>query len=199
MATSILTRRDVRRSSVGTGKPNHWRRSLWSIPPSRVSSLKRRLYAEGLKEPICELCGQDEHWRGTRIALILDHINGVRDDNRIENLRIVCPNCAASLDTHCGRSKPRKVDRVRECARCGKEFRPKYRSHRFCSRECGQRLKPGIRGPKPERRKVERPPYERLMAEIKSLGWCGVGRKYGVSDNAIRKWVKTYERDPTLF
>ena len=37
------------------------------------------------------------------MGLILDHINGVRDDNRLENLRIVCPNCAATLDTHCGR------------------------------------------------------------------------------------------------
>ena len=37
------------------------------------------------------------------MGLILDHINGVRDDNRLENLRIVCPNCAATLETHCGR------------------------------------------------------------------------------------------------
>jgi HNH endonuclease len=37
------------------------------------------------------------------MALILDHINGVRDDNRLENLRIVCPHCAATFETHCGR------------------------------------------------------------------------------------------------
>jgi len=66
-------------------------------------NLKRRLFQEGLKEPRCELCGQDENWRGRRMAMIIDHINGVRNDNRIENLQIVCPNCAATLDTHCGR------------------------------------------------------------------------------------------------
>lgn len=42
-------------------------------------------------------------------------------------------------------------------------------------------------------RKVERPPYERLKQEIKELGYCETGRKYGVSDNAIRKWIKFYD------
>ena len=161
------------------------------------SALKRRLYEVGLKEPVCELCGQGENWRGRRIALILDHMNGIRNDNRIENLQIVCPNCAASLETHCGRAKE-KLDRARTCQRCGKPFQAKYRDHRYCSRECGQRLKPNIRGPKPERRKVERPPHDQLLREVKRLGWSAVGRKYGVSDNAIRKWIRAYERERAL-
>ena len=45
-----------------------------------------------------------------------------------------------------------------------------------------------------EQRRVERPPYEQLIGEIKELGYCGTGRKYGVSDNAIRKWKKNYEK-----
>ena len=63
--------------------------------------LKARLYEAGLKQRACERCGQDEVWGGRRIGLILDHMNGVRDDNRLENLQIVCPNCAAALETHC--------------------------------------------------------------------------------------------------
>jgi hypothetical protein len=74
--------------------------------------LKRRLYTEGIKERLCEMCGQGETWRGRRMALVLDHINGVSNDHRLENLQILCPNCAATLETHCGRNVPHE----RKCA-----------------------------------------------------------------------------------
>lgn len=154
--------------------------------------LKARLYSEGLRHPVCELCGQGEDWRGAIMGLILDHINGVRDDNRLENLRIVCPNCAATLDTHCGRANRRPVSEL-ECLRCGAAFRPRQRLQSYCSRECGQRSK-GNRGARPGIRRVERPPYEQLLAEIAETSWSAVGRNYGVSDNAVRKWVRSYER-----
>lgn len=159
------------------------------------TNLKRRLFEEGLKERSCELCGQGEQWKGRWMSLILDHINGVPDDNRLENLRIVCPNCAATLDTHCGR-KNRQERQVRECRRCSQEFTAKYPSQRYCSRTCGSRWdRARERGcPKPAIRKVERPPYEKLIAEIEATSYVAVGHKYGVSDNAVRKWVRFYER-----
>jgi transposase-like protein len=156
--------------------------------------LKRRLFAEGIKAPRCELCGQDEIWRGERMALILDHINGIPDDNRLENLRIVCPNCAATFETHCGR-KNRQAPTSRECPRCGKTFTPADRRQRYCSRYCGVRWdRTGV--PRPGARKVaQRPSCEQLLAEVAATSWSAVGRKYGVSDNAIRKWVRDYERE----
>lgn len=156
--------------------------------------LKERLYDEGIKQRKCELCGQGEEWRGARMGLILDHINGVANDNRIENLRIACPNCAATFDTHCGRSN-RRAPIERACARCGEGFRVRYASHRYCSQACGTRAMRPARGvPQPQRRKVVRPPLEQLRAETEEMGFSAVGRKYGVSDNAVRKWLTSYER-----
>lgn len=153
--------------------------------------LKERLFAEGLKQRRCELCGQGELWQGRRMSLILDHVNGVHDDNRLENLRIVCPNCNATLDTHCGRNGRVPRDE-RACPGCGTRFLPRAARQRYCSRACGQRA-PGRREPQLAQRRVPRPPYEQLLREIEALGYRGVGRKYGVSDNAIRKWRRSYE------
>lgn len=69
------------------------------------NGLKSKLYKAGLKTPFCELCGQGEEWRGKRMSLILDHINGDRENNELINLRIVCPNCNATLDTHCAKNR----------------------------------------------------------------------------------------------
>jgi hypothetical protein len=155
--------------------------------------LKERLFAAGLKARRCELCGQGESWHGRRMALILDHVNGVHDDNRLENLRIVCPNCNATLETHCGRNGRLPASEL-ACPSCGIRFLPRTARQRYCSRACGQRA-PGRRGPQPARRRAVRPPYEQLVREIEALGYVGVGRKYGVSDNAVRKWRRAYEAE----
>lgn len=148
--------------------------------------LKKRLYDEGLKEPICELCGQDEIWQGKKMSLILDHINGINNDHRLENLRIVCPNCNATLPTHCGKNvldrklinRKKRQTSLNYC-KCGKIIRHGNNKCIICHNN--------------SQRKVKRPPYEQLLDEIKENGYSATGRKYGVSDNAIRKWVKFYE------
>ncbi len=64
--------------------------------------LKKRLFAEGMKERRCEEFGNAE-WLNQPIPLELDHINGDTTDNRIENLRILCPNCHALTETYRGK------------------------------------------------------------------------------------------------
>lgn len=68
-------------------------------------ALKKRLFKAGLKEPRCELCGWCERAPDGRIPVELDHINGDRFDNRLENLRILCPNCHSLQQTHRGLNK----------------------------------------------------------------------------------------------
>lgn len=66
--------------------------------------LKRRLFAEGLKPPKCELCGWCECSPDGRVPVELDHINGDRSDNRLANLRVLCPNCHSLTATHRGKN-----------------------------------------------------------------------------------------------
>jgi hypothetical protein len=163
--------------------------------------LKRRLFKEGIKQRRCELCGQGELWHGLRMSLILDHINGDGTDHRLENLRIVCANCAATFDTHCGRNLPRE----RTCVGCDATFAPRTIQQRYCSFRCFSATRTRDAGkpspsstigiPHEERRKVERPPYDELLREVEETSYLAVGRKYGVSDNAIRKWIRWYERE----
>lgn len=79
--------------------------------------LKRLLFRAGLKKAECELCGWAKQSLDGRIPLELDHINGKRNDNRIENLRVLCPNCHSLQPTHRGKNKKVRFARVLEPGR----------------------------------------------------------------------------------
>ena len=64
--------------------------------------LKKRLFQESLKKRKCELCGWSKKSVDGRVPLELDHVNGNRFDNRLKNLRILCPNCHSLQPTHRG-------------------------------------------------------------------------------------------------
>lgn len=68
------------------------------------SNLKKKLFSEGIKEKKCESCGIVK-WMGRAAPLELDHIDGDRFNNAIENLRILCANCHSQTPTNSGRNR----------------------------------------------------------------------------------------------
>jgi len=132
--------------------------------------IKNRIIKENLIEYKCKFCGQDENWFGKKISLILDHINGVNNDNRLENFRFLCPNCNATLETHCKGAiglepKTLKIKKIRKSP---------------------LRLN--------QRKVKERPSLDELNKMLETTSYRAIGRKYGVSDNAIRRWVEMYKK-----
>ena len=87
----------------------------------------RRWYEKGnYTEYKCSICGQEPFWNGKELTLTLDHINGDNRDDRLENLRWVCPNCDRQLDTFCSKNtnynirKNKKI--ITYCKNCGIEI-----------------------------------------------------------------------------
>lgn len=110
---------DILKLNTDHFKGKAWNKGLTGIGKYRMSlpdilkanssfqsfKLKKRLFAAKLKEPKCEMCGWAKRSEDGYLPLELDHINGNRKDNRLENLRILCPNCHSLQPTHRGRNK----------------------------------------------------------------------------------------------
>lgn len=141
------------------------------------TNLKKRLLKSGFIENFCSECGLSGEWNEKPIVMVLDHINGVNDDNRIDNLRMLCPNCNSQQSTFAGR----KLKTIKNCPDCGIKIR---KSSNKCT-NCYAR----------DTRKVERPSKEKLQKLLWSKPTTKVAKSYGVSDNAVAKWAKSYGLD----
>lgn len=73
---------------------------LNNLVPGYGPTLKKRLFATGLKEEKCECCGQGPVWMGKPLTLQLEHKDGNNQNNNLENLEILCPNCHTQTPTH---------------------------------------------------------------------------------------------------
>lgn len=143
----------------------------------------RRWYLKGKYTPYnCSICGQGPIWQDKPLTLILDHINGINNDDRLENLRWVCPNCNQQLDTT-GFKKMRTetpLEKSYYCSECGAKITAHSQSG-LCLK-CASK----------KRRVCEHPSRDKLKFLIRNFNFKEIGRKYGVNDNAIRKWCDAY-------
>jgi predicted RNA-binding Zn-ribbon protein involved in translation (DUF1610 family) len=172
-------------------------------------SIIKRLIDNKQKEYKCEKCGISQ-WMGSPLRLQVHHINGNHNDNRIENIQLLCPNCHTQTDTYARKNVgvnggfkvtkrtkeilnggkntfvPKDIKELEEtvslikpeekkyCLWCGKEITS---GKKYCSHECSEKAS----------RKFEVDAIQ-LLEDIKTLkSYRAVGRKYNVSDNAVRK------------
>lgn len=132
------------------------------------SNLKERLISENILKYECFICGQLPEWNNKPLTLQLDHINGISDDNRLENLRILCPHCHSQTENYAGKNKKNKVLKP-------SQINPNWRCE-----------------PNLINRKIERPTKEELEKLLWEKPTSQLAKEFGVSDNAIAKWAKTY-------
>jgi hypothetical protein len=128
--------------------------------------LKKRLIQEGIWKNECHVCGIEPFWNEKPLSLQIHHMNGNSHDNRLENIRMECPNCHTQTPNFSGRSLRKKRK---------SEINPKWR----CA-------------PRPKKRKVNRPSKEELSALINEKPWTHIAKTFGVTDNAVRKWARCY-------
>jgi Zn finger protein HypA/HybF involved in hydrogenase expression len=143
------------------------------------NSLKKYLINFKLLNYNCDECKNGNTWNNKILSLQLDHKNGISNDNRIENLRFLCPNCHSQTPTFAGKRLKIKYN----CKECNVEVSTWSKQGSGLCASCS-----GLR-----KRKTSRPSKDILEREILEFPLETLGKKYGVSGNAIKKWCGFYQ------
>lgn len=150
--------------------------------------LKKRLIKEGLLEEKCYSCGLGSTWLNKPLTLQLEHKNGINDDNRLENLCLLCPNCHSQTETFAGKS----LKKYYYCknTKCKKAI-SRFSKSGYC-KECSNKFDQIYS----QRKVLNRPNRIELINLILNKTFVQIGLDYGVTDNAVRKWC-IYENLPS--
>lgn len=144
----------------------------------RSASLRDRLIKEGYKEHRCENCGLDT-WLGEKIPLHLHHVDGNHNNNKLENLQLLCPNCHSMTDNYAGKcnKKENNPEIFVECPVCH-ETRMK-KGMKMCD-EC-------LQSHQTRWQDLDRDVFK---SEIRIQSFGHIGEMYGVSAKTISRWCE---------
>lgn len=140
-----------------------------------TSRIKKVILREGLIHYTCSICGCEPRWMGKPLVLRLDHKDGIRNNHSLTNLRFLCPNCDSQTSTFCGRNIKKRPSKY--CS-CGKK------SHTGLCVRCSNKGRT-------QKTKVVWPPTTDLIQQVRDTSYVQVARHLGVSDNAIRKHLRS--------
>jgi ribosomal protein S27E len=144
--------------------------------------VKSRALQAGLLDLKCQECGIAQTWRGKPLSLHMDHINGINNDHRIENLRLLCPNCHSQTPTYCGRNVKHPRPQVKVfCSVCGVSI---HHTSTTC-RKCRSRVA-----------KTPWPEGSVLADMVRNSNLSVVARQFGVSSNAVKKRLRHHNLWP---
>lgn len=144
-------------------------------PTFQTAKLKIKLLKEGLKKNVCEECGQTELWNGKHLVMHLDHINGKSDDHRLENLKMLCPNCHSQTETYAGKNKANE--------------------RRLKSDEKKKARKEKVEFEKQKKFQLEEERLKYIESVDKKWGWVMKASDYlGISHTHVRRLSKKLER-----
>lgn len=150
------------------------------IQSTSVSSSKllKKILKEGIRERKCECCGGTE-WNGNPIPLELHHKDGNTSNNDLSNLELLCLNCHYFTDNYKGKKNKKQKEYL--CSICGAPI-SKWSQSGMCA-DCAHK----------KQRKVERPDKNELITLLENNSISAIGRKYNVSFQTIKKWMKYYK------
>lgn len=95
---------------------------------------KKTLIDEKLIPHMCQWCELKDSYNGKPLTLQLDHINGINNDNRLENLRFLCPNCHSQTETYNGRNKGNNYKYTKRCHKCRYRKVSQYSFEGYCKK-----------------------------------------------------------------